>query len=99
MISLPKCQAQKSLCSQSGGAKNFGTEIDPVVCVAHAVASECLLAPFDFSIVLQCCSSVLQVCQVLCLLVVYCVLSVQEVLIDGVLNSVCFDAITFRVFW
>ena len=34
--------------SQSGDAKNFGTEFDPKVCVAHAVASECLLAPFDF---------------------------------------------------
>ena len=35
---------QESLHPKGGGAKNFGMLIDPKVCVAHAVASECLLA-------------------------------------------------------
>ena len=39
---------QESLHPKGGGAKNFGIVIDPKVCVAHAVASDCLLAPFDF---------------------------------------------------
>jgi len=55
--------------SQSGDAKNFGTVFDPKVCVAHAVASECLLAPFDFLLspsVAPVCSSVVPFGCVLC---------------------------------
>ena len=46
-IHYQKVAPKSPVRSQSGDAKNFGTVFDPKVCVAHAVASECLLAPFD----------------------------------------------------
>ena len=48
-----------------------------MVCVAHAVASDCPLAPFDFSSVSQCIPVCVSVVRLLC---VYCVYGVQEVL-------------------